>query len=538
MAGLPSRVLRTTVLPTLVALGSCTLALDYHQCDQDFHCANENSTGLQMICVDHECVDLPSFEMFACTSNHECIDRYLNENLVCGVDEHCVDLTETGCGVWRDANTTDLDQVAYIGSILATSAPYDADFQPIEEAVELAVRHYDEQARLPDGRSVGWVYCDSAATPTIAAEHALHLASAGIEAIVGPSFTESVLYVHEQTRSEDVWLITPTATGNALSDLDDRGLVWRTISSNLFQGAAIAQRLVDTNARQVLILTKHDAYGDDLRATLTERLQTELPQANVAALRYANPTTLGDVASIQAEFEQVITLGLPHLADTVVVAGTREVDTLIPMYIQAWLNLGDDPAEQLRTMPRFIVSHGGVGAMASIAASELLPPEAVSVVVEQLEGVSPLTQDDDNFSAFARAYAETFNTVDVNPGAGLGYDATMIALLAVAVSPNAERSGEDIVSTLPRFFDPNGIDIPFRDTFIENAQTRLLNGESVHLRGVSGTLDFDLTTGEVRTDLIGWTLAPTGAPSEYGVQPVRRFALDADAIAGTWSELR
>ena len=66
---------------------------------------------------------------------------------------------------------------------------------------------------------------------------------AALGAIIGPIFSESVIEVAEKvTIDRGVFLISPTASSKELSSLSDKGLVWRTISSDIYQASALVER--------------------------------------------------------------------------------------------------------------------------------------------------------------------------------------------------------------------------------------------------------------------------------------------------------
>ena len=59
------------------------------------------------------------------------------------------------------------------------------------------------------------------------------------------------------------------------------------------------------------------------------------------------------------------------------------------------------------------------------------------------------------------------------------------------------------------------------------------------LQGVSGELDFDLSTGEVRTNIVGWDLAPkSGTEDIAALSQGRVYILNPiPAVDGTWVPL-
>ena len=78
------------------------------------------------------------------------------------------------------------------------------------------------------------------------------------------------------------------------------------------------------------------------------------------------------------------------------------------------------------------------------------------------------------------------------------------------------------------------------DAAIERASAQE-SGEVVRGRrgGVSGPLDFDLETGDIRTNYIGWEVAPiAGDLTKPALVPQRMYVLhDEPATDGVWIDL-
>lgn len=102
-------------------------------------------------------------------------------------------------------------------------------------------------------------------------------------------------------------------------------------------------------------------------------------------------------------------------------------------------------------------------------------------------------------------------------------------LVAAGMAKLVDKAGT------PVSFSADGVELPF----IETARNTLAAGGTVDLQGVSGPLDYDLQTGEVRTDILGWDLLPKSGTTNVPVlTPTRIYVLDAPpATTGTWVPL-
>jgi hypothetical protein len=112
------------------------------------------------------------------------------------------------------------------------------------------------------------------------------------------------------------------------------------------------------------------------------------------------------------------------------------------------------------------------------------------------------------------------------------------------VGPDDEVTGARIAGAMPRLVDPAGTDIAFSGaqiSFISAARNALVvAGGSVDLQGVSGELQWDLATGDVREGVWGWDVCDDTVD---GSMPnslfTRIYTLDAEpATDGTWSVLQ
>ena len=145
---------------------------------------------------------------------------------------------------------------------------------PLQNAVQLAIEDYNRTTDLPGGKRVAWLACDDAGSADKAIAAAQHLTGTlKVAAIVGPVFSEQVIDVATQvTIPAGTFLITPSATSKQITTLDDDNLVWRPISSDVYQANALADRTTLLMPGRVAMLGKADAYGKGIISDVTKRL--------------------------------------------------------------------------------------------------------------------------------------------------------------------------------------------------------------------------------------------------------------------------
>ena len=509
---------------------ACTPSLDFQQCRNDDDCRNVAMEPL--VCISNACVVPPDPLESPCETTQECIDRF-DENHICGANSFCASLSTELCPEFHRPEGVDPEEIVWIGSILAVSPPFDGAIKPIENAVLLAVEDFNSVASLEGGRKVGWVGCDSRGDPEQAVAAAQYLIeNLGVPAIVGPAFSGEMIDVVEQvTTDANVFVISPTATAKSISDLDDEGLAWRTISSDVYQAAAIADRLalVEPAPNRILVLAKQDLYGQELLEDLSPRLEQVLPSAAVGTLFYPDPIGFDDEDELRAAYGQVIATGFEQNADTVVVLGTSEAREIVLSYLLALEG-------SMRPLPRFVVSHGGVPSLLDVV--DTVDPDFAPILMMKLEGVSPQAQEPTTFDQFNIRYRIRFSDLEALSASPLGYDAAMVTLLAMVSAGEQAADGVQIARAVPDLVE--GTAVPFVSglEFIVEAVGALEGGGTIDITGVSGPLDFDLVAGEVRSDLIGWDVVPRpGTTAVPSLNAARLYVLDPDQPTGMWMDL-
>jgi hypothetical protein len=522
-----------------VGAAACSFTLDFRQCRDDSDCAN--AQGLDLVCEASECVMPTDPTTVSCSSNADCVDRFDDMHL-CGPAGHCASLATAECSKVVMPSGAGIDDVAILGSITATAAPYEGIGVPLENAIQLAVEDFNSVARLPGGKQVAWVACDSEGDPDVASVAAEHLQDLGVLGIVGPTFSDSAIAVAEDvTIPGGTFLITPTATAAPITDLDDMGLVWRPIESDVHQAAALADRVAELEPRpeKVVIFAKNDAYGNGILDAVTPPLAARLDAGALITLKYSDPGTFETNEELLNEYGMRIAIAIGEAPDTIVIIGTSEARELILFYIDAWSALA--PAQQ-PPLPHFIVTHGAVPVMEDVIDGIKEDSAFRPVLMDHMEGISPIVQDPDNFAAFNIRYKIRFDDAEALTISSLTYDSAMVVMLGAVATGETAPTGSQLAEAMPLLVDKAGTPVSFGGAglaFIQSAIDTLEGGGSVDLKGVSGELDFDLATGEVRTDLIGWDLVPRAGDEFTPVLTAARlYTLDPPpANGGTWTEL-
>ena len=470
-----------------------------------------------------------------CSLNSECIALH-DEDWLCNPQGECMDGITSECLIVQYPEGEDPDNVIWLGSIMPTSPPFDTLVQPIQNATQLAIEDFNKEANLNNGEKLAWIACDSRGSTDLAQVAAQHLVDVGVPAIIGPIFSEAVIDVAENvTVDNDVFLITPTGTNKAITTLADNNLVWRPITSDVYQANALADRMnAVASQTSTTILFKNDAYGNDLAIDAYGALDGALAN-NTTTYAY---NVFADQQDLLDEIGTVLgqVLAQPTPPETVVIVGTSEAAAIILTYLQTAAQINPALIPQ-----KFIVSHGAVPAM--IDAVNLAPDEPTKGALYALmEGVAPIIFDEENFNAFNIRYKIKFMDQDAITTSSLSYDSTLVAAFGIAAIPDGDPiTGSNIAAQMEKLVDQDATLISFSGgtAFIDTAVNNLTAGNPVNLKGVSGELDFDLSTGEVRTNYLGWTSVPIGGDlNSPTIEPQRIYVLNpGDATDGNWADL-
>src|SRR5262249_19701584 len=142
-----------------------------------------------------------------------------------------------------------VDDALVVGVVVQLSGQLLNKGPSLIAAMELA---QDEIAQTAGGvpgmsgrkRPLVLVECDESQDPVRAARHLVD--EAGLPALLGPTFSGQVVSVATTvTLPAGALLVPPTATSPALTQLEDQGLLWRTVPSDALQGGTLVQLVAD-----------------------------------------------------------------------------------------------------------------------------------------------------------------------------------------------------------------------------------------------------------------------------------------------------
>ncbi|MEL7468844.1 MAG: ABC transporter substrate-binding protein [Pseudomonadota bacterium] len=370
-----------------------------------------------------------------------------------------------------------------IGSVAGITGPIAELVAPIMDGRALAAEHINGAGGLLDGSQMVMVPADSQCDPKAGVDAGNKVVNVDqVVAIIGASCSGATNgMVQSVTIPAGIPSISDSATAPSISDLDDKGLVFRTAPSDAYQGAALAQYAYDQGFRSLAMTYANDDYNAGIATVFAQVFE------QIGGMITANQVHEPNKASYRAE---VATM-----------AGGGEADGLALFAYYGGSGI---------TIIKNSLETGSFGKF--VGADGMFDQSVIDQIgADTLRGNIWLTQsasdpDSASYKSFAESYAATGNDPQA-PYAAHGYDATF--MMAMAIEKAGSSDSAAIAKALMEINDPSGVEIGVGQW--AEAKAAIAEGKAVNYTGATGSVDFD-SNGDV--------------PGFYGVNTV-----SAD---GTW----
>jgi hypothetical protein len=520
------------------------------ECQTNADCS-DNADGKTQCSADNVCVSAPP--AVECTTNQQCLD--MDPNKICRKsDNTCVPLRTPECDV-VDGDPA-RDDSLLIGAILPTTGPDEIYGKPTELAIQLALSEIqDKFGGIPTGspgvtRPILFVGCsDNTSDTDTAIAAATHLSEVlEVPAIIGEAFSGLTLAIaSEVTIKNGTLLISPSATNDAITNLPDNDLVWRTSPPDSLQSAALKLHVpeVETIVRadfvvnqmpldtpvKVAILHNTDSYGVAMADGMLASTSTPPLQINGAAVN--DPSNMASYVRKQYSYIDIIEQVdvATQMAETfhpniVLLLGFSEVTSIMLTIEEKWTG---DP--NLR--PRYVFADAALGGdlYAAIDTNDALR--------KRITGTVPGTTSQP-FMGFVDRYNLKYPTKkDSYPatifGAAGGYDAVYLLALASASLNGNPETGNSLAMGLKKLSNPDGLLVnPIANNFPVGVDL-LTGNQSINYDGASGPLDFDPSTGEAPSDIQIWCLPAVAGGAGSFTSSGRFYDAATAQLAGSFT---
>lgn len=345
------------------------------------------------------------------------------------------------------------DGVLTLGTLLPETGSLASLGPPEFAGVELAVQEINEAGGVL-GADVTQINSDSGDTTTdIATQSANRLLGEGVDAIIGAASSGVSLTVIDAITGAGVVHFSPANTSPDFTDYEDNGLYFRTAPSDVLQGRALGELIVQDGYLDVALLVRQDSYGTGLAENV--QLSLEAGGAAIAGEPVFYPEGTSDFAAQVAQIAQAA-------PEAVVLIGFDETSTIITEMLGQ--GVGPD------VLPTYLVD----GNVASANLTEL-----PAGVLDGTKGTQPGADFSDEFRDRLLAVDPELDNFSYGPES---YDAAIIiALAAIAADSDA---GTDIGVAIPDVTREGTACTTFADCV-----ALLEGGEDIDYDGVSGPIE-------------------------------------------------
>lgn len=465
-----------------------------------------------------------------CASTSDCLSKGgAFSTSICSPEKVCVPLQTEDCLYLAPEGAPIKDDTLVFGFMGPLVGEYASNGIPQWEGVQLALDEFNKGANglpLPDGttRSVVVIGCHDFDDHIGVAKHLVH--GVGVPAILGPAFSGITLDVATEVAVPgNTLLFASSATSPAITNLADKGLVWRTCPSDALQAIPLARLVSDMETLiraeptfaggdiRVAMAVKGDAYGTGLADAVMPLLvfngqSAAQNGANFTRKDYPDPADDPDfdflsLVSDIIKFE-------PHI---VLPIGTNETVTKIMLEIEARLPGSVTP-------PIYLFADGG-------RLDELIAATNSNAALrKRVLGTAPGRQTE-KYKEWASRFQALLGHQPLTY-ADTAYDSAYLLGYSVVSLGSGAVTGPALAEGLKKTVGGTPV-VPGTGT-LGGAFSTLLAGGTLDYDGVSGPLDFDVDTGEAPADIDIWCIQPGGGAF---VSSNQYYGAESAAVVGS-----
>lgn len=297
-----------------------------------------------------------------------------------------------------------------VGVLMGFTGPVESLTPDMAASADIAFEEINASGLFLDGRRIDAIRGDSTCTDAAAATaSAERLVGDGVAAILGAACSGATgAVVTNVAVPNGVLALSPSATSPGLSEIDDRGLFFRTAPSDARQGEVLAQLTMERGIDEVAVTYTNNDYGKGLADSFSRAF---IAFGGTVAASVAHEDGKADYTA------EVSTLAASGVSELLVIGyvdqGGRQI-------IQTALDLG--------AFGRFILSDGMIG------------DTLLANLGTELEGsFGSVPGSDSDAAAAFDALASRSGITGIGPFRGESYDAAALIALAMQSAGSAKR---------------------------------------------------------------------------------------------------
>jgi ABC-type branched-subunit amino acid transport system substrate-binding protein len=431
----------------------------------------------------------------------------------------CVPLKSEDCstitGTLIKANAPD---AIIIGSLFSITGPQAMTNLVRQQSAMLAVEEINRAGGIPGasgagmGRPLVMVSCDEAVDLRRAGGHLVN--ELKVPALVGPNTSQDTLDLSSEISVKGgTAVLTPTGVASSIADLDDNGLTWLMVPSDLQRAPLMRQQIGELEEQlreqrmkpliKLSVIYRDDALGLGTRDSLTSLTLNGKPLADASNL---NINVKFDPYAIDGSDSDRITNAQASFApDIVVIAGTAESIPLIMAPLeQRWPALAPRPYYLL-------IDSGKLAELLALAAQS----EDLRTRVRGT-GIVPTRESQPVYDAFRVDFAARYpGSPTTISGMAPSYDAAFAIAFALAATRDRPVSGKSVAAGL-RKLSGGEMEIEVRGTNVLAAMTQLSAGRSIEAIGSFAPLKWNEQGAPLGGSVEMWCIGRNGAQLSFG----------------------
>lgn len=235
------------------------------------------------------------------------------------------------------------------------------------------------------------------------------LAASGVQVVVGPLNSGTAQYILSYAGSNHIVLISPSSTSPALAISND--YLYRTVPNDAAQGLADARIMINQTATDLIIVQRHDTYGDGLANATRDRFQAlgghvePIIQYDASAADAGTLDWTATLTTLNTEFNNAVTAGYSVGKIAIDVIAFEEFSAMVTK-AQSSFSSGSSHNFPWSTLPWF-------GTDGEADNGHIITPTATGTIVAQVKIVSTLFSTTNNtksnalYSLFSSKYSGT-----------------------------------------------------------------------------------------------------------------------------------
>ncbi|HEX6682279.1 MAG TPA: ABC transporter substrate-binding protein [Candidatus Limnocylindrales bacterium] len=214
-----------------------------------------------------------------------------------------------------------------LGGLLPVEGGLSFAYPPMIAGARLALKEVNEAGGVL-GQPVQWRDGNDFTDPRKALATVQKHKADGVHVIIGAGGSGVSLGVLPEVINAGMVMFSPSNTAEALSDVNDDGLYFRSAPSDILQARALADVMLRDGVRRICIVARGDAYGEGLMDGVRKALAAAgVPESELRTFRYdvgenglaGEPSQISDIVGeiTQLRPEGVLVIGFEESAEVI-----------------------------------------------------------------------------------------------------------------------------------------------------------------------------------------------------------------------------